>query len=317
MPVAGAGARVAVVVAMRVALLLVLAACERAEPASAVSLALPDAPEGTAMRSATAAREPEVEDFDPIIELDPALREDQPPARVGRDLVGLRLPVKRWFLSLSAEDRHIARAACRLRRASPCWEIRELVPRARREVSAFRPFGNNDNLDELCRRTTGDAACATPLVVAFENEPIAYLPATHRFAFRGEPLATDWPTATTPWIAIDRDGDGAITSGFELFGDATAKNGFAALDALDANGDGVIDRADPEFAKLLLWSDGNGDRKSTPDELRPLASAVVAIPLAHRLDPRCVDGNCEGERGVAQLVGGRTGAVIDIYLAER
>jgi hypothetical protein len=50
--------------------------------------------------------------------------------------------------------------------------------------------------------------------------------------------------------------------------------------------------------------------------LRPLANAVVAIPLAHRFDPRCANGNCEGERGVVELHAG-TGAVIDIYLAER
>jgi hypothetical protein len=132
------------------------------------------------------------------------------------------------------------------------------------------------------------------------------LPANARFAFEpGKPVTSAWPTAVTPWIAVDRDGDGAITSGAELFGDSTgdARDGFEALAALDDNRDGVIDRHDPAFARLLLWSDTNGDRKSTPAELRPLAEAVASIPLAH-----------DGVRGRVMLSDGRTGAVEDIYL---
>jgi len=167
--------------------------------------------------------------------------------------------------------------------------------------------------------------CNTPLVIAFDDQPVEFTPATDaHFAFGATPVATDWPTAATPWIAIDRDGDGAVSRGAELFGDATmladgttATNGFTALATLDANHDGVIDRDDPAFAKLLLWADANADRKSSPDELRALASVVVAIPLSYRLDPRCTNGNCEGERGRVMLRDARAGAVVDVYLRSR
>ena len=173
--------------------------------------------------------------------------------------------------------------------------------------------------------------CETPLVVAFDGQPIEFAPAGHdSFAFvPGEPAATDWPTDATPWIALDLDGDGAITTGAELFGSSTvlasgalAPNGFAALAALDANGDGILDARDPMFSRLVLWSDRNGDHRSTPDELRPLASVVTAISLTFTTDPRCNQrDDCEGERGVLRwrdAAGAEhAGAVVDVYIPRR
>jgi hypothetical protein len=304
---------------MRLLLLVCLVACEQAGPTTTIALAppAPSEPISLAARSTVPDTVPA-----PPVPLDPPQRPAAAPIQVGRDLVGMRVSVKQWFVALSPQDRHVVRAACRARASTPCWQLREMRVDGEQDVARNDPFtprqfAEDTHLDEFCQRTTGNGRCNTPLVISFDDAPVTYLPATHRFTFQREPLTTDWPTAATPWIAIDRDGDGAITSGFELFGDATAKNGFLALAALDANADGVIDRADPDFAKLLLWADANGDRESTPDELRPLASVVVAIPLANRLDPRCTNGDCEGERGTVQLLGGRTGAVIDIYLAER
>jgi hypothetical protein len=168
----------------------------------------------------------------------------------------------------------------------------------------------------------------TPLVVAFDDQPVRFATDANTFAFAGAAVATDWPTATTPWIALDRDGDGAITSGAELFGSGTvladgthATNGFIALAELDANHDGRIDAADPAFAQLVLWADANGDRRSSPDELRPLASVIDSISLADHLDARCdARGNCEGERATLHwhdVAGAHTGAVVDVYLPTR
>ena len=161
--------------------------------------------------------------------------------------------------------------------------------------------------DKPCPDAARWQRCATPLVVAFDPIELQ-APTMDRFAFEpGEPVESAWPTAATPWIALDRDGDGAITSGAELFGDSTgdANDGFEALAALDDNRDGVIDHLDAAFAKLLLWAD-DGDRKSTPDELRPLSNLIDSIPMAH-----------DGARGSARLSAGRTVDVIDLYLKTR
>ncbi|MEO7095650.1 MAG: hypothetical protein ABI175_20500, partial [Polyangiales bacterium] len=110
-----------------------------------------------------------------------------------------------------------------------------------------RDAAENWDSSDLC----GDF---TPLVVAFDNQPIEFTRGAS-FAFHGAPMATDWPTAVTPWIAFDANGDGVIDRGAELFGSDTvlpggdtAVNGFAALAPLDANHDGVIDASDPMFA---------------------------------------------------------------------
>ena len=127
----------------------------------------------------------------------------------------------------------------------------------------------------------------------------------------------------------DRDRDGAIGSGEELFGSATplrsggrAANGFDALRELDENRDGRVDAADPRFAELLVWSDGNGDRVSGAAELSQAAGRLVSIELACRMEKRCdARGNCEGERArftYLEPSGAlRTGAVVDVYLRGR
>jgi hypothetical protein len=162
----------------------------------------------------------------------------------------------------------------------------------------------------------------TPIVLAFRGERIAYTAAAH-----GD--ATDWPTATTPWLARDVDGDGAITSSAELFGSDTvlpdgshADNGFTALSPLDRNHDGVLDAHDPAFASLVIWADRDGDRQSSPGELTSLASRVVRIALANARIPHCdARGNCEGERSTFTwrdaLGATHEGAAIDVYLKFR
>ncbi len=170
----------------------------------------------------------------------------------------------------------------------------------------------------------------TPLVVSFDDAPVQLTraDAAATFAFApGTPVASDWPTASTPWIALDRDGDGAIDSGAELFGDHSGgdhfANGFRALAELDANHDDVIDARDPAFARLVLWSDRDGDRKSSPDELQPLAQRIVSISLdASTADVRCdARRNCEGERAAITWRDAdgalRRGSVIDVYLPAR
>jgi hypothetical protein len=167
----------------------------------------------------------------------------------------------------------------------------------------------------------------TPLVISFDDRPVEFAASSATFElYPGDATMTvDWPTAATPWLALDRDGDGAITSGAELFGDATvlpsgarARNGFEALAALDANGDGKIDRADPQFASLLLWADRDGDRRSSPGELVPASTVIDSISLGYRFAGRCdARGNCEGERANVtwhDAGGPKTGAVVDVYL---
>lgn len=245
-------------------------------------------------------------------------RVEPPPAPSKTEMRQARL--KQWFSLLSMEAQQGVTAMCHYNLENPCAGM--MPPRVGTRYVDPRPAmlaalggGQQQTANTYCKAIVGHEICDTPLVVAFEGEAIAF---------------TDhWPTAVTPWLALDRDGDGAITGRAELFGDATvladgrtAKNGFEALAAIDGNGDRVIDARDEAFARLVLWADRDGDRRSSAGELRPAYEVVISIPLANEMRGRCTAaGDCEGEASTLHWRAAdgstRTGAVVDVYLPRR
>jgi hypothetical protein len=62
------------------------------------------------------------------------------------------------------------------------------------------------------------------------------------------------------FLALDKNADGEINDGTELFGSATG-NGFGELAAYDADGNGWIDENDDIFNKLSIWArDDSGEQ---------------------------------------------------------
>ena len=102
---------------------------------------------------------------------------------------------------------------------------------------------------------------------------------------------TGWIDAKSGILVLDRDGNGKIEAGKELFGDRTilddgktASSGFAALATLDSNRDGIIDAKDVKFSELRIWVDKDGNGVSTPDELLTLEEAgIKSLNLSNEL----------------------------------
>jgi hypothetical protein len=176
----------------------------------------------------------------------------------------------------------------------------------------------------VCTNSDGATfTCTTPLVLAFDsNQPVRMEPAAHSFLLAPGSIPFEWPTAATPWLAMDRNGNGRIDDATELFGSAE-RNGFELLASLDSNRDAVLDQQDCGWGRLLVWRDENGNGLSEPEELVPAArEGLLGISLQYTVQARCdARGNCERERAEFRWVDAagklQAGAVIDVYLRVR
>jgi hypothetical protein len=98
----------------------------------------------------------------------------------------------------------------------------------------------------------------------------------------GTKEVVSWASGGDGLLVIDKNGNGKIDGGTEVFGDRyvmsdgrVAKSGFEALSDIDSNGDGVVNADDEGFSNLRLWVDLNGDGAYADGELVSLKTAGV------------------------------------------
>ncbi|MEK1906129.1 MAG: hypothetical protein AAAB13_10140 [Pseudomonas sp.] len=123
------------------------------------------------------------------------------------------------------------------------------------------------------------------------------------------------PSGDDALLALDRNGNGRIDNGRELFGDQHgAANGFAELAKYDDNSDGRIDAQDAVFERLrLLRFDANGQQ-----QLQSLSDAgVSAIELQARDVKQALGAYDQiAQLGQFQFQDGRSGQAADLLLAK-
>ncbi|MBV7431695.1 hypothetical protein KW847_26340, partial [Acidovorax sp. sif0715] len=135
-----------------------------------------------------------------------------------------------------------------------------------------------------------------PLVLDLDGDGLEITPLSRGVQFDGNGdtirTATSWVQADDGLLVLDRNGNGVIDSGRELFGDETlladgkkAAHGFAALAELDVGGaanatggagDGLFDAKDAQYTNVRIWRDLNQDGISQAGEMQTLAEAGIA-----------------------------------------
>jgi hypothetical protein len=177
--------------------------------------------------------------------------------------------------------------------------------------------------------------CSSPIIIDTEGDGFNLTDAAGGVNFdffgTGQPVHLSWTSSSTDdsWLTLDRNGNGMVDSGRELFGNLTSQpasdhpNGFIALAVYDraedgGNGDGVIDRNDAIFQSLRLWRDTNHNGISELGELHTLPDLdVKSISLEYK-ESRRTDQYGNAFRYRAKVRGARDSSVgrwaFDVFL---
>ncbi len=135
------------------------------------------------------------------------------------------------------------------------------------DLNMSREFASQVNIE-----STQQVVMTDPLVINMDDLPAGVTDMTFQFDIDcdGKLDQISMLREGSGFLALDKNGDGKINDGSELFGTRSG-DGFADLAAYDEDGNGWIDENDEIFSKLRIWSkdkDGN-------DVLKTLKEADV------------------------------------------
>ncbi|WP_024749033.1 calcium-binding protein [Xylella fastidiosa] len=182
-----------------------------------------------------------------------------------------------------------------------------------------------DLLHDLFRNSRDER---DPLVLDLDGDGIETLAAGKNILFDhdgdGITHASGWVKSDDGLLVLDRNGNGRIDNGSELFGadtvlsnGHTAASGFDALRDLDSNGDGLFSAADARFTDVRVWRDLNQDGQSQANELFTLSTLGIASITLTPTDTQRVNlgnGNVMDARGSYTRTDGRSGTVGNLQL---
>lgn len=134
-------------------------------------------------------------------------------------------------------------------------------------LNMSREFASQVNIE-----TTQQVVMTDPLVINMDELPAGIRDMTFQFDIDcdGKLDEISMLREGSGFLALDKNGDGKINDGSELFGTRSG-NGFADLAVYDEDGNGWIDENDEIFDQLRIWSKD----KDGKDVLKTLKEADV------------------------------------------
>jgi hypothetical protein len=203
-------------------------------------------------------------------------------------------------------------------------ETADIAAMSLQQVAAITP----EDLGVMTGAQISALLSVTPIVLDLAGTGIHTSAASQGVSFdlaaTGSASRTGWIAEGSALLALDRNHDGVINDGSELFGIGTrmadgtrAANGYAALAQLDGNHDGVISAADAAFKDLRVWVDANHDGKTDAGELKSLADVGVVSLDLHALTGSQVDhGNLLGLVSSVTMSAGSQHQMADVWFAK-
>lgn len=175
-----------------------------------------------------------------------------------------------------------------------------------REIRFDLGFALNYQKLQLSERLTSSAALKDPLVLNLEGLVPGFSSARFEFDLDadGSSESLTQLANNSAFLALDRNGNGQIDDGNELFG-ARSGNGFAELSALDEDGNGILDEADSGFASLRLYRSDTALLTLGDKQIGAIFLNAAATPFMHL-------GGDQGAQGESPAVLRQTG----LYLTE-
>ncbi len=160
-----------------------------------------------------------------------------------------------------------------------------------------------------------------PLVIQFEDGPPSFSDKIFSFDLTGDGKEQTFQNLGkgSGFLAFDKNGDGKINDGTELFGTRSG-NGFADLAKYDEDGNGWIDENDSIFEKLSIFRPGSDGEAEYKKGL--LDSNVGAIFLGQARSQHSIVDEKGKTKGMIRSTGmfvkenGETGHVFQMDLAE-
>lgn len=123
----------------------------------------------------------------------------------------------------------------------------------------------------ISERSFEASHCIDPLIINLEGEMPSLSDTSFHFDIDNDGTSDQISALNqgNGFLALDRDDNGSIDSGSELFG-TTLGNGFAELSRFDDDGNMWIDENDPIFDKLRIWI-----KNDTQDQLIGLGEVGI------------------------------------------